>query len=261
MIGLYQPRHSPVHRLHPLTKLTLSFGLIALALGMNIDWLPLALYLLVLLPLSAVARIAPPYLRTSLRLLLPFAISLFVIQSLFFPEGRTVLARLGPLSIKAEGVRFAFASASRILLIAGALLLTLQTTHPGMLLSGLVQKGLPPKLAYVIVTTLQIVPQMRDRAALIMDAQRARGLETQGSLLVRSRALLPLIGPLVLGSLLDVEERTLALEARAFGATTPKTSLFALPDPLPERLLRWAIVLAMVAIIGWRLVGTLGAAL
>jgi energy-coupling factor transport system permease protein len=253
MIALYQPRASLLHRLHPLTKLTISFGLIVLALGAGIDWLPLALYLLVLIPLSMLGAVARPFLGTSLRLLLPFAISLFLIQSLFFPEGNTVLARLGPLTIKAEGVRFAFASTARILLITGALLLTLLTTHPGVLMSALVQKGMPPNLAYVIVTTLQIVPQMRERAALIVDAQRSRGLETEGSLLRRARALIPLIGPLVLGALLDVEERTLALEARAFSATTPKTSLFELPDPGYERALRWLILLGIVALLGFRL--------
>ncbi|MBV9787135.1 MAG: hypothetical protein JOZ51_03110, partial [Chloroflexi bacterium] len=115
MIALYQPRSSALHRLHPLTKLTFSFGLIVLALGSGIDWMPLVLYLLVLIPLSIFGGVARPFISTSLRLLLPFAISLFVIQSLFFPEGNTVLARLGPLSIKAEGVRFAFASTVRIL--------------------------------------------------------------------------------------------------------------------------------------------------
>ncbi|MBV9788406.1 MAG: energy-coupling factor transporter transmembrane protein EcfT, partial [Chloroflexi bacterium] len=130
---------------------------------------------------------------------------------------------------------------------------TMLTTHPGILMSGLVQKGMPPTLAYVIVTTLQIVPQMRERANLIVDAQRSRGLETQGSLLRRARALFPLIGPLVLGALLDVEERTLALESRAFSAPTPKTSLFELPDPAYERVLRWLILVGIVALIGLRL--------
>ena len=257
MIALYQPRHSALHRLHPLTKLTISFGLIALGLSSGSDWAPLALYLLVLIPLSIAGRVAQPFLRASVRLLLPFAISLFLIQSLFFPEGTTVLARLGPLSVKAEGVRFAFASTSRILLITGALLFTLLTTHPGVLMSALAQKGLPPTLAYVIVTTLQIIPQMRERANLIVDAQRARGLETQGSFARRVGALVPLLGPLVLGALLDVEERTLALEARAFSAQTPKTSLFELADPTSERVLRWAILFAIVAIVVLRLTGAI----
>jgi energy-coupling factor transport system permease protein len=253
VIALYQPRQSPLHRLNPLTKLTISFGLIALALGTPVDWFPLAVYLLVLVPLSVVAHVERTFLRTSLQILLPFAISLFLIQSLFFPEGNTILARLGPLSIKAEGVRFAFASTVRILLITGSLLLTLLTTHPGSLMTALVQKGFPPPLAYVIVTTLQIIPQMRDRARTIIDAQRARGLETQGSFWVRARALVPLVGPLVLGSLLDVEERTLALEARAFSATAPKTSLLEIADSLGERIVRWAVLLLIVGLIGLRL--------
>lgn len=256
MISLYAPRQSALHRLNPVTKLVLSLGFVALALGVAVDWVPLAIFVLVLVPLSLLAHVARAFVTASLRLLLPFAVSLFLIQSLFFPEGTTVLARLGPLSIKAEGVRFAFASSVRILLIAGAMLLTLITTHPGALMTALVQKGFPSALAYVIVTTLQIVPVMRERARTIVDAQRSRGLETEGSFLTRVRALVPLIGPLVLGSLLDVEERSLALEARAFSATTPKTSLFDVPDPPVERLLRWSIVILIVAIIAFRLVQT-----
>lgn len=257
MMLLYQPRQSLLHQLHPLTKLTISFGLIALALGVGLAWAPLLLYVLVLVPLSVLGGIAKPFLSASLRLVLPFAISLLVIQGLFFPEGTTVLVRLGPLAIKAEGLRFALDATLRILLITGALLLTLLTTHPGVLMTALTQKGLPPSLAYVIVTTLQIVPQMRQRSGLIVDAQRARGLETEGSLLRRARALVPLVGPLVLGSLVDVEERALALEARAFSATTPKTSLFAIVDPPVERLFRWGIVALVVGVLLTRLLPAL----
>jgi energy-coupling factor transport system permease protein len=257
MIALYEPRASLLHRLHPLTKLTISLGLIALALGIGAPWAPLAAYILILVPLSLLGHVARPFLRISLRLVLPFVISLFIIQSLFFPEGQTILARIGPLSIKAEGVRFAFAAAARILLIIGALLLTLLTTHPGMLMLGMTQKGLPPTLAYVIVTTLQIVPLLRERAHLIMDAQRARGLETEGSILKRARAALPLTGPLVMASLIDVEERTLALEARGFGIHGPRTSLHDLRDPAPERALRWIIALVAIGLIGVRLIEAL----
>src|SRR4051812_37288605 len=102
MMTLYQPRQSILHRLNPLTKLTISFGLIVLALGVVVDWAPLVLFVLILVPLSIAAHVEREFLSASFRLLLPFAISLFLIQSLFFPEGTTILARLGPFSIKAE---------------------------------------------------------------------------------------------------------------------------------------------------------------
>ncbi len=253
MIGLYQAGDSRLHRLHPLTKLTLAFGLIVVALAVAIDWLPLALFLVVLLPLSAVAQVARPFLVTTTKLLLPLAVSLFLIQSLVFPEGSTVIARLGPLAVKAEGLRFAFATAMRILLITAALLLVLLTTHPGRMMTGLMQKGLPPGLAYVIVTTLQIVPQMRDRAQIIVDAQRARGLETEGSPWARLQALVALAGPLVLGALLDVEERSVALEARAFGAHGPRTSLVEIVDRPWERYLRWSVLVVIVVVLAGQL--------
>jgi len=250
--GLYQPGDGHLHRLHPLTKLTFAFGMIALALGAPFAWAPVAMYLLVLVPLSVLGRVAFAFVGVSARLLLPFALSLLIIQSLFFPEGTTVIGRVGPFSVKAEGVRFALASTARLTLITGALLLVLLTTHPGLMMTGLVHKGFPPGLAYVIVTTMQIVPQMRERTRIIVDAQRARGFETEGSPLARLRALVPLVGPLVLGSLIDVEERSHALEARAFGANGPRTSLVEIGDPSWERWLRWSVAGLVIAMIGYR---------
>ncbi len=43
----------------------------------------------------------------------------------------------------------------------------------------------------------------------INEAQRARGIETEGSLLIRARAFLPMLGPLVLTSIQQTEERVL----------------------------------------------------
>jgi energy-coupling factor transport system permease protein len=65
-----------------------------------------------------------------------------------------------------------------------------------------------------------------------------------------------LIGPLVLGSLIDVRERTLALEARGFGAKRERTAYRVVIDPPADRWLRLGVlatlVLMVVAIaLGW----------
>ncbi len=64
---------------------------------------------------------------------------------------------------------------------------------------------------------------------------------------------MPLIQPLLLGSIVDIEERAIALEVRAFGRPGPKTSLLVLHDTGGQRLLRWLLILAALAVIGWRL--------
>jgi energy-coupling factor transport system permease protein len=74
-------------------------------------------------------------------------------------------------------------------------------------------------------------------------------LETEGGLPRRLRALLPLVAPLILGSLMDLEERAIALEARAFTRRGPKTSLMEIPDSPLERVARWGLLLAVAALI------------
>ena len=69
----------------------------------------------------------------------------------------------------------------------------------------------------------------------ITAAQRARGLDTEGSFLRRIRGIVPIVGPVILGSIGEVEERTMALEARGFTRPGRRTLLWA-----PARLDRAA---------------------
>lgn len=252
-LSFYLVRSSPIHRLNPLTKLTLAFTLIILAFFGPGFWLPAILYVAALVPLSFLGGVGREFLQTSFRLLLPLFAFLFVMQSLFYPGGKTVILELWIFSVKTEGVAFAFLTATRILVMVSSFLLLLLTTHPSALMNDLAQRGVPAALSYIITSTLQIIPQMQAKAATILDAQRSRGLDTQGSLIKRARSLLPLVGPLVFGSLVDVEERAIAIEARGFTLPIKKTSLIEHPDRGFERLLRWGMLLLMLLVIGYRI--------
>ena len=108
------------------------------------------------------------------------------------------------------------------------------------------QRGAPKTLTYIVLATIQIAPRFQAKANTILDAQRARGLETQGSFGRRVRALVPLVVPLVLGSIIDIEERAMALDARAFSRTGQKTSLLVLHDSRAQAAARILLVLAVV---------------
>ena len=252
-LSLYVERDSVLHRLNPLTKLTLTGSLILVDFFGPGYWLPTGIFLLLLVPLSVWGKLSGVFLRTTLRLLLPLFAFLFVMQSLFYPGGKTALFGVWIFSVKLEGVQFAYLTASRLLTMVGSFLLLLLSTHPGALMTDLTQRGIPPALTYVIISTLQVIPQMQNKANTIIDAQRARGLETEGGILQRVRALLPLVGPLVFGSLVDVEERAIAIEARAFKAKRSKTSLIAVTDSRRQYGVRLGLLIAAVAVIGLRL--------
>jgi energy-coupling factor transport system permease protein len=110
---------------------------------------------------------------------------------------------------------------------------------------------LSPAFTYLLVSPLHLLPAIRTKASTILAAQQARGLDTSGNLWQRSRALVPLVLPLVLGALVDVQERALALEARAFRVHGPKTSLLQLPDSVAQRWGRYGMVGLTAALIGW----------
>ncbi|MCO5185591.1 MAG: energy-coupling factor transporter transmembrane protein EcfT [Anaerolineae bacterium] len=232
--------------------MTIALSGVATSLIVSGVWGNYLLFLLILVPLSAWGQITYSFLRAVFRVVWPFAISIFLIQGLFWTDGTPVID-LGPLSFKAEGLLFAVISVGRILLLVGSFTLMTMSTRPDALMIALNQRGLPHTLSYVVLSAIQIVPMFQAKANKIVEAQQSRGLETSGNLLKRVRALLPLVEPLLLGSILDIEERAIALEARGFGRRVKPTSLLILKDPVWEKILRWAIVALVLALLAVRI--------
>lgn len=245
---LFRPSDSFLPRLNPVTKLVLVLCwllLSFLAPGSVTPWFLFA----VSLSIAVLCRVFRPFTHSLWLIVGPLTAFLFIVHGLFNPEGHRVMAQIGPVTIKQEGVMFALLMTGRILSAVSAALLFAFSTSPANLMLALVQHGFPPSLAYIVGATLQLIPQMRTRATSIMAAQQARGLEVSGSLMDRIRALLPMLIPLVLSSLIDVEERAISLEARAFRHHGTKSSLHVLSDPRAEKLLRWFAFIVTAAVI------------
>ena len=253
--GYYRPGSSWLHRRHPLTKLLgLALVLLAAFILSPIVLLPLAIGLTLI---AGSARLFRPLLR-ALRIPLLLLTSIVVINALFFPGATDKLVSLGPLAVTREGLTFGLVSAGRVLVAFIASVLFLFTTLADDLLESLVARGASHRLAFVVLSAVQMVPRMQERAGSILDAQQARGLPIGGSLRVRIKALVPLIAPVLLGSLIDVRERTFALEARGFGARRDRTAYRVVADPPGDRPLRWVMVAAMLVVVALAVSGVLG---
>ena len=207
---------------------------------------------------ALIGRILIRLLRTALLLTLPIAISVLVVNLFFFPGGRDVLFNVGPITATAEGLGFALETLARIGAISGAITLFYLTTPPGDLVLDLERRGVSPRIAFVALASVQTVPALVERAATITAAQRARGLDTEGSLWRRLRGVLPLAGPVLLGSIAEVEERTMALESRGFTRPGRRTLLWWPADSARQRLGRWLLVLAVPSLVIARTLGWLG---
>ncbi|MBK6646029.1 MAG: energy-coupling factor transporter transmembrane protein EcfT [Anaerolineales bacterium] len=252
-LSFHIKRDSFLHSLNPLTKLVLTLALILIAFTFPYYWTPHILVLAAIIPLSLLGKVFREFSVTALRLIIPAAGFLFLMQAFFQPVGTDIIFKFYFLDMTMESVLFAFRNAMRVFVMVSAFTLFLVTTHPSELMSDLTRRGLPGQFAYVIISTLQILPQMQAKAQTIISAQRSRGLDTESSFLKRAGSLIPLIGPLVFGSLVEVEERAIAIEARGFTSKQVKTSLHEVPDTAFDQFLRWALLVFIIISIGLNL--------
>jgi energy-coupling factor transport system permease protein len=246
------------HRLNPLTKATLATTSAVAAVMLGGIWGPLAIVALAVVAPAVAARVTRRLARLTLLLALPIAVSAMLVNVFFFPGGTHVVVRIGPVAATTEGLLFGVEILIRIVAIAGAVTLFYLTTRPQDLVVDLERRGISARIAFVANASVQTVPAMVERAAQITAAQRARGLDTEGSLLRRMRGIVPLVGPVILGSIAEVEERTMALEARGFTRPGRRTILWAPPDSRQEALGRWCLLLLLVLAIAARISGALG---
>jgi energy-coupling factor transport system permease protein len=253
---LAPPAPTAYHRMNPLTKAVVAVAttLGALVLGGYVA--PLLLLGGPVLLSAVAARESGRVLRTAALVTLPIAIAVGLV-SVFTRPGATVLFEIGPFDATLEGADFAARVTLRLFVMAAALALFGITTPPRTLIVDLERRGISSRLAYAIGSLLETVPAMVERARLVVDAQRARGLDTEGGVLRRARGVVPLIGPVVVGALHGVEARTLALEARAFGRPGPRHLLWAPADTGIERAARWLLVVAVAVVVVGSLAGVL----
>ena len=218
--------------------------------------MPLAILAIGVIPSALVAGILPRLMRLAAALSLPIGISVALV-SVFTRAGQTVLFQIGPFDATLEGVDFAAQVIVRLFVLATALALFGLTTEPRAFVVDLERRGLPPRLAFAAAATLEAIPLMIERALAIQSAQRARGLDTEGSLRARVRGVIPLVSPVILSSLTEVEERSLALEVRAFGRPGRRHLLWWLSDSRPQRIARWAMIAGFVVLVVGRATGVL----
>jgi energy-coupling factor transport system permease protein len=208
----------------------------------------------IMLVLASRGGVLRRLVRASFLLTLPIAISVILV-SVFTRAGTTVIFQIGPFDATVEGVDFAAQTVLQLFAIATSIGLFILTTDPRAFVLDLERRGVPPRAAFVAVATIEAVPTLVERAAVIGESQRARGLDTEGSFRARLRGILPLVGPVILTSLTDVEERSLALETRAFSRPGKRHLLWTMTDTTWERVVRWLLVGTFVALVAFRVAG------
>ena len=224
--GYYLPGDSWLHRRNPLTKL-LALGWVLLAAFLLPPWvLPILIVVVVVDCLVGGDPVATWSARCASRPSCSCRSSSSTRSSSRAPPTRSSGSAL---RVTREGLTFGLISAGRVLVAFLASVTFLFRRSPTTCSS----RSLPG--ARATGSRSSCCPRSRwsldSRRAPVRSSRRNRlaACPSTGSIGTRIRALLPLVGPVLLGSLIDVRERTFALEARGFGARPDRTAYRVVP--------------------------------
>lgn len=232
-LGQYYSGRSVIHGLDARTKVLLSIiYIVCTFLCKNI----IAFGVLFLSGIVLIMLAKIPF-KVILRSLKPiFFIMLFtVIINIFLTNGETLLWNWKFISIYSEGLYNALFMVVRITsLIIGTSLFLTYTTTP-IQLTDAIERLLKPlkaikvpvhEFAMMMTIALRFVPTLVDETERIMSAQKARGVDfSNGSLIKRAKALIPILVPLFVSSFRRADELATAMECRCYHGGKGRTKM------------------------------------
>lgn len=241
-----------IGKLYPTTKFCVLLALAVICI-FHPGWQLQYLMLPVILVISLLAGTAKQFLATFFKSIFIIILFIFVIQVCIVAneDAQPIWAFL---HFSQTGLNESLLMTSKIAAISSLVICYFEVTSIQDIIFAMEKGGLPKKVTFVISSTIQLIPQMSALSKTITDAQRSRGIETEGSLIVRAKAFVPMVGPLVLSSIQQIEERVLALESRAFSSKAKKTSIYEINKTGADHVISVLSLLAIVAYVIWRVV-------
>lgn len=212
---LYLDKDTPLHRLNPVTRI---LGLLLLFI-LSLYWSN-PLYLLCLL-IFALLLVHIGRAWVNLRKMLYFLLLLAVFSTIlwsFFYKGERVLFKIGVFSVTRESLLYGLGMGIRLdfLLISGLIFISCTKVEEFTL--ALKRMGLPYPVCFSLSLAFRLVPLFYGAASTILQAQKSRGLDLEsGNLLQRIKKYIPLLTPIFLYAVRNVDQLAVALESKGFG--------------------------------------------
>ncbi len=231
ILGHYFPQNSVVHNLDARCKLLITIVMLV-SLFSGSGWAGILGWTLFLTVAVGLARLPAGLVLRSLRPFLWLFVFTTVWHILFGVHTTGPRISFWGFSFFLENVWAAAYFAGRMalfLLISTVLTLTTSSLE----LMDAVQKGLQPlkrfgvpvhEIAMMASLALRFIPVVVDEAVRLKKAQIARGVRFDGSLIRRTRMIVPLILPLLFSTFKRSEELAVAMEARCYDSRADRSS-------------------------------------
>jgi len=233
----YTHLDTPMHRLHPLVKMT--YVLLTLVLVMypirDTDMPVLLIWLGFSASLWILGRIEVRRFATVFKILTGTFVFLILIQGFTYRGGETPLIVLGHLQlweadlgvITREGVWFGLVLCVRILVATSSLPLFVMTTSTSEIMTAMGKLRVPHVLTFMFVSALSFTNLIFEMWSSIVDAQKLRAFDIDSMNVVQRafKAYIPIITPLILLLFRKGNDFQIAMETKGFGAPIEPTEI------------------------------------
>lgn len=207
----------------------------------------------VIILLSVLSKNTKEFLSVFMKSIVVIVLFIFIIQT-FIIQNEDSQPIWWFFKFSQMGLTSSLLMTSKIVGISSTIIYFFQVTQTKDINHALEKSGIPKKVTFIIASTIQLIPQMSSLSVTITEAQKSRGIESEGNLLVRMKSFIPMIGPLVLSSIQQTEERVLTLEARGFSSKHKKTAIYELKKSKLDHMLIVTCVLAGIIFIVWGMI-------
>jgi energy-coupling factor transport system permease protein len=191
-----------LHILDPRTKLLLT-ALCTILIFIVDALIVAAVQMAVYVALCFVARIPFKKIFPHWKLLLGIMALVMVLQTVF-----------------GQGFFFGLMICCRVLAIAALMPVLIMTTDTQSLSLGLSRLGFNYRAAFIITSTLNLIPAFEEETRQIIDARRLRGMES-----AKLADFPAIVLPLMIKAMRQAQIMGLAMDTRAFGVHTTRTWL------------------------------------
>ena len=253
---------NPIHGLYPFSKMWIVFLFCTTTIvlsSVRTNGYPIHMMLsFLIIPILAIATGIFRKISGVLKSIGFIAILIIVLQGLLIKSNEILYSLnvfgLFNINLYTDNFQHGLVLAFSVLNMGGIVAWFFGATDNKELVRALEKKGMSPKTSYVLLSTLQMIGVLQKSSKVIMSAQQARGVETEGNIFVRSKAFIPTMVPLIIGSITNTEERVLTLESKGFLVKGNKTRLFDVKPNGKEPAALTIAVLYTLGIIVWRII-------
>ncbi|MHA1630519.1 MAG: energy-coupling factor transporter transmembrane component T family protein [Candidatus Heimdallarchaeota archaeon] len=210
----YEQDKSLIHRFDPRTKMLFVIVLTCYTILFK-DLVPLMLLFAGVTPLVLLAKFFKKWLRAMITVL-PLVLLIIILNAL--------LLKNVP-SPTTAGLAMGF----RFLILAEVFGIFFQTVSPDELSQMFIKFRFPYSLAWAISTAYRFIPTLTKETAIIVAAQKARGLQIdRGNIFKRLKNMIPLLIPIFASAFRRSWQLAEAIESRGWNAMKKRTFLYSL---------------------------------